>query len=389
MNVVYLAGGFPSEDNPTHGLFNLRAVKAISQHVNLTVVHYRMLKPGRKLHAVYQDEGYTRHVLCVPILPVMQNSLATFNNRVFRWCTQRFLRKELKAAHVVHASDGNLGVVVAPLKNRFSFNLLTQFIGGDLNQDLVHQQKQLIREKWTEKLDAVTFNSRSLQVVFQSMFGLHETQAVIYRGVDVSWFTPPENQVNDPISCYFLGGLPDYSWFTHGRNTKGGRTLMEAWSLLDKAGILENAVLKFAGPDSDIDEVQRWRKGLNEPDRVEVLGKVTPDKIVAFHRDHHIALIPSLEEGLPNAAMEAAATASAIIATTVGGIPEVIPTEEHGILLPPNEPERLAEAIHGLLTKPDKISQYGTKARAYMEEQFNSSSFGQHYVQMYQRINSF
>ena len=48
MKVLLVAGGFPDVSNPSHGIFSQRAAIELAKKVDLTVIHYRMLKPGRK-----------------------------------------------------------------------------------------------------------------------------------------------------------------------------------------------------------------------------------------------------------------------------------------------------------------------------------------------------
>ncbi|MEO6490624.1 MAG: glycosyltransferase family 4 protein, partial [Ferruginibacter sp.] len=307
LKVIYLAGGYPTADNPSHGIFNQRAAIALKEHVDLTVIQYRMYKPGRKFRERIKEDRFTRLILCVPYIPVLEKKLYFLNNRIFYVFTKLFAHSILKTADIVHASDGNLSVFASWLKKNYSFKLLAQFIGGDLNQDITRFYKQNWMRKWNSHLDAVSFNSHALQKRFRDMFADHELSKVIYRGVDVTKFFPAVTKVNKLI-FYFLGGLPNYSTFTHGRNTKGGLNLMQAWSKLDDEIDGDTIKLLFAGPDSDIGLVKEWRSKLKHPQRVEIIGKIDPAGIADFHRGGNIAVVPSLEEGLPNVAMEAAAT---------------------------------------------------------------------------------
>ena len=87
LQVVYLAGGYPTTDNSSHGIFNQRAAIAIKDHVSLTVIHYRIYKPGRKFYERIAEDGFTRIILCVPYSPVWENKLYHLNNRLFYFFT--------------------------------------------------------------------------------------------------------------------------------------------------------------------------------------------------------------------------------------------------------------------------------------------------------------
>lgn len=385
LKVVYLANGYPTPDNPSHGIFNQRAANAIKEHVNLTVIQYRIYKPGRKFAEHIKEDGFTRIILSVPYSPVWESKLYYFNNRMFYFFTLFFARSVLKTADIIHASDGNLGIFTSWMKKKYSFKLLVQFIGGDLNQDLVQFYKKSWMQNWKSRLDAVSFNSISMQKRFKELFGEHAVSKVIYRGVDTTKFSSAGNKTSKLI-FYFLGGLPNYSTFEHGRNTKGGLNLMKAWTKLDAEIKGEQIKLLFAGPDSDISMVKEWRLTLQQPGRVEILGKIDPVGLVEFHRSGNIALIPSLEEGLPNVAMEAASTGNLVIANGVGGVPEIIGNNVTGSICETNDADGLYEKMKWIIQHPDQVEIIGKKAAEHMQVNFSSKDFGKKYFEYYRQI---
>lgn len=83
-----------------------------------------------------------------------------------------------------------------------------------------------------------------------------------------------------------------------------------------------------------------------------------------------IFIMSSVKEGLPLALLEAMAAGLPIIATSVGGIPEVLGAER-GIIVPPAEPVRLAEAIIRLIDDTALRLEYAKKARQYVVENHN------------------
>ena len=384
-NVIYLANGYPTKDNPSHGIFNQRAAEAIKEYTNLTVIQYRIYKPGRKLYERIIENGFTRIILCVPYSPVWEKKMFYLNNRLFYFFSLLYARSIFRSADIVHASDGNLGIFAVWLKKKYKFKLLTQFIGGDLNQDLVQVYKKNWMRNWKEKINAVSFNSIALQKRFKDLFGEHTTGRVIYRGVDTTKFFPAKDKVTD-IVFYFLGGLPDYSTFTYGRNTKGGLNLMKAWTKLDAEIKSDNIKLFFAGPDADIAMVKEWQQTLQQRERVEIFGKIDPVNIADFHRSGNIALVPSLEEGLPNAAMEAAATGNLIIANAVGGIPEIIQHKINGILCETNDEDGLYKQMKWAIDNREQIEIIGKTAAQMIELNFSSRDFGKKYFEYYEDV---
>lgn len=90
-------------------------------------------------------------------------------------------------------------------------------------------------------------------------------------------------------------------------------------------------------------------------------------------------------EGMPNVLLEAAALGLPIVATDVGGVREIIP-DDGGVLIPPNCPQALAEAILDLLNDPTRGREMGRRASCYVEETFSQSATLQAYLQFYQEL---
>ncbi|NJC74293.1 glycosyltransferase [Planosporangium thailandense] len=79
--------------------------------------------------------------------------------------------------------------------------------------------------------------------------------------------------------------------------------------------------------------------------------------------EHQFAVLASHEEGLPNAVLEAMAAGLPVVATTVGGVPELITDGETGLLVPPHAPTELAAAIARLAGDPALRARLGAAAR--------------------------
>lgn len=83
-----------------------------------------------------------------------------------------------------------------------------------------------------------------------------------------------------------------------------------------------------------------------------------------------ILVLPSHDEGFPRVVLEAMALGKAIVATAVGGVPEAITSDMHGILTPPKDSGRLAEAIARLVDDPELRERVGRAARTRVEHDF-------------------
>lgn len=87
-----------------------------------------------------------------------------------------------------------------------------------------------------------------------------------------------------------------------------------------------------------------------------------------------IFLLPSLWEGLPTSVMEAMAMKKPVIASTVGGIPELVEHEVTGLLIPPNDPVRLADEVIRLLNNPAWAAQLGQAGYKKIQQDFALTS---------------
>jgi glycosyltransferase involved in cell wall biosynthesis len=96
-----------------------------------------------------------------------------------------------------------------------------------------------------------------------------------------------------------------------------------------------------------------------------------------------IFVMPSLDEGLPMALLEAMAMGKAIIATPVGAIPNVISHGTNGIIVPTRSISDLADAIKNLISNPERIDILGKSARETAIEKFSSDAMVEQYINLY------
>ena len=98
-----------------------------------------------------------------------------------------------------------------------------------------------------------------------------------------------------------------------------------------------------------------------------------------------VFVLPSLTEGTPNAIIEAMSHGKPIIATAVGGIPDVV-SEEVGILVPPNDVKALASAMSLLAGDADLRQRMGIAARRKYEQLFTPPVVVPMLLDLYERV---
>jgi glycosyltransferase involved in cell wall biosynthesis len=119
--------------------------------------------------------------------------------------------------------------------------------------------------------------------------------------------------------------------------------------LLEAIGAVEGARLELVGdgPDRSGLEAAVAARGLD--DRVRFVGALPRDEVLGYLAGARAAVLSSAWENLPHAAVEALAVGTPVVSTAVGGVPEVVRDGENGLLVPPNDPVALADALREIL----------------------------------------
>jgi len=105
--------------------------------------------------------------------------------------------------------------------------------------------------------------------------------------------------------------------------------------------------------------------------KLQIMGWIPREELPKYLNQIKLIVMPSYTEGLPNLLLEAMACGTIVVATPVGGIPDVIKDETTGFLLDKNSPECIAETILKVLNMPvDKLEKVSDNARAFVEKEF-------------------
>ena len=99
-----------------------------------------------------------------------------------------------------------------------------------------------------------------------------------------------------------------------------------------------------------------------------------------------VFVLPSLKEGISNTLLEAMACELPVIATAVGGNPELVVHGETGFLIPVQSPELLADAIGAYQDAPALARRHGLAGRQRVEEHFSLTKMIEAYDKMYSRF---
>ena len=205
--------------------------------------------------------------------------------------------------------------------------------------------RELLR-RLTPKMDRLIAVSRAIERKIAVERGGLAPVSLVYNGVDLSRYDHQEpcctlrEEYGMPADAKIVGVVARLE------PEKGHPTLLEAWPLVLAA--VPEAYLLVVGEGSRREALERRAADLAIRDRVVFTGR--RDDVPAVTAALDVAVLPSYREAQGLSILEAMALARPVVASAVGGIPEMIEDGVSGLLVPPHDPPALARAIVRLLT---------------------------------------
>jgi colanic acid/amylovoran biosynthesis glycosyltransferase len=145
--------------------------------------------------------------------------------------------------------------------------------------------------------------------------------------------------------------------------------------LLEACAILRNRRIEFRcaiiGDGADRIDLEAMRHRLELDSLVEMTGAMVRTEVLKWWRRASVAVLSSDSEGMPVSLIEAAACGVPVVATRVGGIPELVEHGVTGLLVPPRDASALADGLAKMLLEPHRAAAMGRAARGRVEEKFS------------------
>ncbi len=197
---------------------------------------------------------------------------------------------------------------------------------------------------------------------------------LIYNGIPLFSVAPTSLSFTPPV-LMLIGRLSP---------EKGFSTAIEAFSLLKKRG--SSAKLLIAGDGIERNLLLRLVRDLQLGDSVTFTGALKREEIPSTINRASLVVIPSHFESFGLVALEAMQMGRPVIASRVGGLPEIISSSEMGVLVPPNDPLALYKAIEVLINQPEKTIQMGAIGRTIALENFTIDQNAAQYEALYNEL---
>jgi glycosyltransferase involved in cell wall biosynthesis len=145
-----------------------------------------------------------------------------------------------------------------------------------------------------------------------------------------------------------------------------------------------NVHLIIVGDGSKKKKLEKLTKELQLECYIDFIGKVHYSELSQRYLDCDIVIFPSIySEPFGRVALEAMSFGKPVIASKVGGIPEVVEDKKCGLLVTPNNPEELAEAITQLIRAPLLRQKYGEYGRVLVGTKFNEKEITAAHLNIY------
>ena len=221
---------------------------------------------------------------------------------------------------------------------------------------LYYQVVRVLERVTYGRMDGLIFNSQATEANVTNAFRLSRpARLVCYYGIADATNGQSVRPSKEPI-ILFVGGNFE---------RKGLPTMLRALPR-----VLEQHPeyrLVVVGRYTNQVAIQVLAADLGVQDRVLFAGYQDNETVQAWHQRAKVFIMPSLMEGFGIVFLEAMRAWTPVIATRVGGIPEVVRDGENGLLVPPNQPDKLADSCNRLLREADLYGRLTTGARQTMQ----------------------
>jgi glycosyltransferase involved in cell wall biosynthesis len=303
----------------------------------------------------------------------------------------RFLDVILKhfKPSLIHSHCGTPdGYASMRLGKRLNIPTICSFRGSDIN--IYPKQSQRVRDltkKVISETDQIVTVSDALRREAISLAHPKKEIMVIHNGCDLNQFyfdTQKRIELrlsfgieNNHVCLLFVGNL-NYE--------KGILELVNSFNAVASSNSRVHLLVVGDGPGRELFEETKQKVPWGN--WIHLSGLVPHDRMAAYLCAGDIFVLPSYGEGFPNVIKEALACERPVIATSVGGIPEVVHHEKTGLLIPPKNESALTGAIQRCLSNPEACKRMGQAGRELLVNQFSWSAFAEKHVALYKKLHS-
>jgi len=323
--------------------------KLLASKPKYNVVLFAVYPRGMKRNRKASDAELINFIYLLPF-PLASVSYMVKSLMVF------FLVKRKVKVNVIHAHTAGLQIMFSAylmsVLGKIPF-LITAH-GSDVRIFKKVRIVKLLQSFLLKKASYVTCVSKEMKQILTGEYGLEDDKiSIVPNGYDNNLvfkrkerrFQGRENKI------VFVGRLD---------SAKDPSTLIQAFKRISTRHADVKLLIIGDGPLRK--GLETLSKELDIANRVFFCGQVSHENAMAIMAECDIYVLTSIDEGLPTSLIEAMALGKPIIATNVGGVPEIVKDGINGLLVPPKSPERVAQAVERLLNEPRLAKRLATSA---------------------------
>ncbi|MBI1787510.1 MAG: glycosyltransferase [Acidobacteria bacterium] len=358
VRVLSLSCVYPNPSEPSLGVFVRRRLQALSRHDRVTVVapvgvvdwargsiRNRQVIPRRRqdgpIEVMHPGWLYAPGGLAInPVLLFLRLLPLVIG-------LHRRDRFDLIDAHFGYPDGVAAGMLAATLRLPFT---VTVRGNATLPGQYLWRRNAMV---WSwRRASAVIAVSARLRDYVMSMGVLGSQVKMIPNGVESLVFHPHDGpkcrrELGIPLDCKVIlsaGALIE---------RKGHHRIARALrALVDEGCPAQLVIAGGAGREGRYeDQIRREVRELGLEDRVRFIGTVTPEEMATWMSAADVFCLASNREGWPNVVHEASACGTPVVATDVGGVPDMVPSSDYGFVVPSNDAGALRDTLRTALKK--------------------------------------
>ncbi len=366
MRITVVTSYFPTSARPYGGNSAFQTLRCMKAHASIEVVspqeHYPNipgLRPSRyePVDLTWQAPEFETTYVSYPVIPLLTRP---FNGRVVTDILLphvRMTRPDLILNYWLYP-DGYAAVKIA---RQLDVPVIVGAIGSDMRARSDRFTVKLVRETMLQADAVITVSEELRQLAIEQGVPGEKVTAIL-NGCDTAVFHPGDREeARARVQCD-----PAAELIVYGGNlfaAKGLGELMEAFIMLAKSR--PRLLVAFVGQGPYRDSLAKRVAMAGMESRVLLPGRTDASGMAHWMRAADVFCLPSYSEGCPNVIVEALACGRPIVATNVGGIPELV-KEGSGLLVPPRDAGALRRALDMALTRQwDTVEIARTSTRSW------------------------
>lgn len=351
MKLLFVSNLFPDTTEPYRGLDNITLLHHLADRWEIRALAVRPTLRPRNWSPREMDTKFDPQYVATPYIPKLGSR---WNHRIMAWA----LRQRVQEIRRQFAFDVVLcswifpdSCAIAALSQELDFPFVAIAQGSDVHQYLQNSVRRKIITQLLPHASAIITRSGELARLLAEAGLARERLHPVYNGVDLDLFCSGDKaaarrELGLPADAPVILSVGNFYRIKNPLIPPAALTLMRAERF--KA---PPVVVMVGGGDLEQD-VRQFAESSSLSDRVILPGRTNAEGVARYMKAADVLSLTSANEGVPNVILEAFASGLPVVASKVGGIPEVHPGDDFGRLVSPIDPQAFATAFEETLLSP-------------------------------------